>query len=58
MQLSSQQQNQTTSIQQMEIAMIKQALSSNKGNKNKAANQLGIDKSTLFRKLKAYKIQA
>lgn len=56
-QFSIQQQNQTTSIEQMEIALIKQALSANKGNKTKAAKQLGIDKSTLFRKLKSYKIQ-
>jgi PAS domain S-box-containing protein len=45
-----------TTIRQVEIALIKQALKRNKGNKTAAAKQLGIDKSTLFRKIKAFKI--
>ena len=43
-------------IKQVEIALIKQALKRNKGNKTAAAKQLGIDKSTLFRKMKAFGI--
>jgi PAS domain S-box-containing protein len=43
-------------IKQVEIALIKQALKRNKGNKTAAAKQLGIDKSTLFRKMKAFDI--
>ena len=45
-----------TTIKQMEIVFIKQALGRNKGNKTAAAKQLGIDKSTLFRKMKAFGI--
>jgi PAS domain S-box-containing protein len=43
-------------IIQMEIILIKQALKRNKGNKTATAKQLGIDKSTLFRKMKAFDI--
>jgi len=43
-------------IKQMEIILITQALQRNKGNKTAAAKQLGIDKSTLFRKMKAFDI--
>ena len=43
-------------IKQMEIILIKQALKRSKGNKTAAAKQLGIDKSTLFRKMKAFDI--
>jgi PAS domain S-box-containing protein len=43
-------------IKQMEIALIRQALIRNKGNKTATAKQLGIDKSTLFRKIKAFDI--
>jgi len=46
-----------TTLQQMEITLIMQALRRNKGNKAAAAKQLGIDKSTLFRKLKAFGIK-
>ena len=46
-----------TTLQQMEIAFITQALRRNTGNKTAAAKQLGIDKSTLFRKLKAFAIE-
>jgi PAS domain S-box-containing protein len=43
-------------IKQMEILLITQALRRNKGNKTAAAIELGIDKSTLFRKMKAFDI--
>jgi len=43
-------------IKQMEIDLIRQALIRNKGNKTTTAKQLGIDKSTLFRKIKAFDI--
>jgi len=39
-------------IKQMESILINQALTRNKGNKTATAKQLGIDKSTLFRKIK------
>lgn len=42
-------------IKQMEMVLIRQALKRNGGNKTAAARQLGIDKSTLFRKMKAYR---
>jgi transcriptional regulator of acetoin/glycerol metabolism len=38
------------------VVLIKQSLKKNKGNKTAAARQLGIDKSTLFRKIKAFDI--
>jgi transcriptional regulator with PAS, ATPase and Fis domain len=41
----------------MEIVLIKDALRRSKGNKTNAAKELGINKSTLFRKLKAFKIK-
>ena len=44
-------------IKQMEIILITQALRRNKGNKTVAAKELGIDKSTLFRKMKAFNIK-
>ena len=44
-------------IKQMEIVLTTQALRRNKGNKTAAAKQLGIDKSTLFRKMKAFDIK-
>jgi PAS domain S-box-containing protein len=44
-------------IKQMEIILITQALRRNKGNKTAAAKHLGIDKSTLFRKMKAFDIK-
>jgi len=44
-------------IKQMEIILITQALRRNEGNKTAAAKQLGIDKSTLFRKMKAFGIK-
>jgi PAS domain S-box-containing protein len=42
---------------QMEILMIEQALRRNKNNKTSAAKELGIDASTLFRKLKNLNIK-
>jgi transcriptional regulator with PAS, ATPase and Fis domain len=44
-------------IRQMEILLITQALRRNKGNKTATANELGINKSTLFRKMKAFDIK-
>jgi PAS domain S-box-containing protein len=44
-------------IKQMEIILITQALRRNKGNKTAAAKELGIDKSTLFRKMKLFDIK-
>jgi len=44
-------------IKQMEIILITQALRRNEGNKTVTAKQLGIDKSTLFRKMKAFDIK-
>jgi len=43
-------------IKQMEIVLIKHALRRNKGNKTAAAKELGIDKSTLFRKIRAFEM--
>lgn len=45
-----------STIKQMEIVLITQALRRNKGNKTAAAKELGINKSTLFRKMKAFDI--
>jgi len=49
--------SEATTIKQMEIILITQALRGNKGNKTATAKQLGIDKSTLFRKMKAFDIK-
>ena len=43
----------SVTLKEMEAVMISQALRRNKGSKTAAAKELGIDKSTLFRKLKA-----
>ncbi len=48
---------QPATIKQMEIVLITQALRRNKGNKTAAARELGVDKSTLFRKIKAFEIK-
>ncbi|MBW1933075.1 MAG: sigma 54-interacting transcriptional regulator [Deltaproteobacteria bacterium] len=48
--------NEPATIRQMEMILIKQALKRNKGNRTAAAKQLGIDKSTLFRKMKRFDI--
>jgi len=45
-------------IKQMEIILITQALRRNNGNKTVTAKELGIDKSTLFRKMKAFAIKS
>ena len=45
-------------IKQMEKILITQALRRNQGNKTAAAKELGIDKSTLFRKIKALDIKS
>jgi len=44
-------------LKQMEILLIIEALRRNKGNREATAKNLGINKSTLFRKLKAYDIK-
>ena len=46
-----------TTFRQMEILLIMEALRRSKGNRAAAAKDLGINKSTLFRKLKAYNIK-
>ncbi len=44
-------------LKQMEVVMIEQALRRNNGNRTAAAKELGIDASTLFRKLKNLNIR-
>jgi len=48
--------SQPATIKQMEIVLITESLRRNKGNKTVVAKELGIDKSTLFRKIKAFGI--
>ncbi len=45
------------SIQRAEEDLIKQALTHNDGNQTEAAKQLGISRSTLWRKIKTYKLE-
>jgi len=47
-----------TTLKQMEQLLIIEALRRNKGNQTATAKELGINKSTLFRKLKAYDIKS
>ncbi len=47
-----------TTLKQMEQLLITEALRRNKGNQTATAKELGINKSTLFRKLKAYDIKS
>jgi len=49
--------SQPATIKQMELILITQALRRNNGNKTATAKELGIDKSTLFRKMKTYDIK-
>ncbi len=44
-------------LKQMEILLIIETLRRNKGNREATAKNLGINKSTLFRKIKAYDIK-
>jgi transcriptional regulator with PAS, ATPase and Fis domain len=44
------------SLEAMEKLLISEALRRHKGSRSKAAKQLGINPSTLYRKLKALKI--
>jgi len=44
-------------LEQMEVLLIIEALRRNKGKREATARSLGINKSTLFRKLKAYDIK-
>ena len=46
-----------TTLRHMEQLLIIEALRRNKGNQTATAKELGINKSTLFRKLKAYDIK-
>jgi PAS domain S-box-containing protein len=46
-----------TTLKQMEILFIIEALRRNKGNQTATAKELGINKSTLFRKLKAFNVK-
>ncbi|MBN2020440.1 MAG: sigma 54-interacting transcriptional regulator [Sedimentisphaerales bacterium] len=48
--------NKAVTLEEMERIFIKQALRQNNGNRTAAARQLGINKSTLFRKMKAFDI--
>ncbi len=43
-------------LQEMEIDLIKQALSENNGNRRKTAEALGIGERTLYRKIKEYNL--
>ena len=45
-----------TTLQEMEIFMIQDAIRRNRGNRTLAARELGIDASTLFRKIKRLNI--
>ncbi len=47
-----------TTLKQMEILFIIEALRRNKGDQTATAKELGINKSTLFRKLKAHNIKS
>ncbi|MGB2808479.1 MAG: sigma 54-interacting transcriptional regulator [Sedimentisphaerales bacterium] len=51
------QDSEPATIKQMEIILITQALKRNNGNKTATAKELGIDKSTLYRKMKAFDIK-
>jgi PAS domain S-box-containing protein len=46
----------TTSLKAMELAVINEALNNCGGNRKQAAKKLGIDTSTLYRKIKSMKI--
>ncbi|MDI6840952.1 MAG: sigma 54-interacting transcriptional regulator [bacterium] len=48
---------QEMTLKEMEIARIKKALAENKGHRSKTAKALGINRRTLFRKLKKYNIK-
>ena len=50
--------SETRTLKQMEQLLIVEALRRNKGNQTATAKELGINKSTLFRKLKAYDIRS
>jgi len=51
------QDSEPATIKQMEIVLITQTLRRNKGNKTVTAKELGIDKSTLFRKMRTFDIK-
>jgi transcriptional regulator with PAS, ATPase and Fis domain len=45
-------------LREMEIYMIREALHRHNGSRKKTAEQLGIDLSTLYRKMKKFDIEA
>jgi transcriptional regulator with PAS, ATPase and Fis domain len=45
------------SLEQQEIEMIKKALNKYNGKRKKAANELGISERTLYRKIKQYDLE-
>lgn len=47
----------TKTIQEQEMDMIKRALDRNKGKRKKAAKELGISERTLYRKIKQYDLE-
>ena len=47
----------TLSLQDKEIDMIKKALRKHKGKRKYAAKELGISERTLYRKINEYKIE-
>ncbi|MBN2138692.1 MAG: sigma 54-interacting transcriptional regulator [Sedimentisphaerales bacterium] len=47
----------TKTLKQVEVMLIIEALRRSKGNQTAASHELGINKSTLYRKLKAYNIK-
>jgi transcriptional regulator with PAS, ATPase and Fis domain len=55
--LDSEKASKIATLKQMETVLIIEALRRNKGNRSAAAKDLGINKSTLFRKLKACNIK-
>lgn len=50
-------QEETLSLEQVEIRMIKKALEKYKGRRKKAAAELGISERTLYRKIKQYELE-
>ena len=47
----------TLSLEEKEVEMIKKALEKYKGRRNKAAKELGISERTLYRKITRYGIE-